>query len=127
MPIYEYYCQDCQNQFDLFFKSFTETESAEAVCPNCSGVNVNRLISNISVLASGKSGSRSATAASSPPQKSAESSKELASIMRQAQDKAGQSLGNEFKEVASRLERGEKANSVEKTLRKRSGQDKQIH
>ena len=42
--------------------------------------------------------------------------------MRSSMRKSGQDYGTEFKEVAHRLEKGESANSIEKSLRNRSGE-----
>jgi hypothetical protein len=39
----------------------------------------------------------------------------------------GQDFGREFKEVATRLEAGEKPASIEKSLRQRSGQNTETH
>lgn len=127
MPIYEYQCLECQDRFERFFKSFAEIETEETVCPNCGSPNIERLISNVSVVATGESGARPADSAANPAKSGSEDSKELAHIMKQAQGKAGGNLGDEFKEVAGRLDRGEKASSIEKSLRKRAGQDKPIH
>lgn len=127
MPIYQYYCQDCQNQVDLFFRSFAETETKKAICPTCQSENIERLVSKVSVLQAGRPKAGRDASTGPPAGKSAENSKDLAGIMRQAQDKAGQNLGREFKEVASRLERGEKAASIEQSLRKRAGQNQQTH
>ena len=49
----------------------------------------------------------------------------LAHSMREAGQ--GKDFGAEFKEVTKRLETGEKPASIEKSLRKRAGQDSQTH
>jgi putative FmdB family regulatory protein len=42
MPIYEYYCPQCENRFEeLVF----ETKTAVVHCPECGTIEVNRLIS----------------------------------------------------------------------------------
>ncbi len=45
MPIFEYECQSCQEQFQtLVIKTEDEKNLA---CPNCGGQNLNRLISRV--------------------------------------------------------------------------------
>jgi putative FmdB family regulatory protein len=43
MPLYEYYCKDCQTKFELLM---TYTESlVDVECARCHGANVRKLIS----------------------------------------------------------------------------------
>ena len=42
MPIYEYKCNLCKNEFEIIQKI---TDKPEAICPKCDSDNVNRLIS----------------------------------------------------------------------------------
>lgn len=42
MPIYEFSCPDCGAEFEMK-RSFSETTAP--ICPNCQGVNVQRLLS----------------------------------------------------------------------------------
>ena len=43
MPIYEYQCQDCQQEFELL-RSFKDAD-AEVTCTGCQGKNVQRKLS----------------------------------------------------------------------------------
>jgi putative FmdB family regulatory protein len=124
MPIYEYICDDCQEQVNLFFRSFAEVETKPAVCPLCGGSNLERVISRVAVVhtAGGQasqagSGSLGASDQNDP--------KALARSWREAS--RGQDLGKEFNEVGSRLEAGERPESIEKSLRKRFGQKPEVH
>ena len=45
MPIYEYQCEDCENSFELFFKSFNSIK--EPKCPTCDSANVGKKLSKI--------------------------------------------------------------------------------
>ncbi|NMA45292.1 MAG: zinc ribbon domain-containing protein [Lentisphaerae bacterium] len=45
MPIYEYSCPDCGNQFSHLHKRLDETAPA---CPKCQGANVRKRISSFS-------------------------------------------------------------------------------
>jgi putative FmdB family regulatory protein len=40
MPIYEYTCTDCSNQFEKFVRSMTAT--IEIKCPECGGTHVKK-------------------------------------------------------------------------------------
>jgi putative FmdB family regulatory protein len=45
MPIYEYRCAKCGNDFDRFFTSHKKMTETKIVCPNCASKRVKRLIS----------------------------------------------------------------------------------
>lgn len=124
MPLYEYLCYDCQEQVSLLFRSFAEVETKPAVCPQCGGSSLERVISKVAVVQAGK-GEQAGVI--SPASQSADTSdpKALARSMREASQ--GKNFGREFKEVATRLEAGEKPAAIENSLRKRSGQSSQTH
>jgi putative FmdB family regulatory protein len=125
MPIYEYFCGDCQEQVNLFFRSFAEVETKQIVCPTCDGTNLSRSISKVAVVRA-QTGSQGTQAPSGSLNNSDKSDPQaLARSMREASQ--GKDLGAEFREVADRLEAGEKPASVEKSLRRRSGQNSQAH
>lgn len=115
MPIYEYYCGDCEQQVDIFFRRFSDVEKTEKICPNCGSQNLTKQIGRVAVL----SGARESQTVAS---KKNDSPTELARLMREASNKSGQDFGSEFQEVAHRLEKGENPKHIEKTLRKRAGQ-----
>lgn len=124
MPLYEYLCHDCQEQVSLFFRSFAEVETKPAVCPECSGGSLERIISKVAVVQAGK-GEQAGVVNSSQTAMDTSDPKALARSMREAGQ--GQDFGREFKEVATRLEAGEKPAAIEKSLRKRAGQSTQTH
>ena len=75
MPTYEYVCDACGDQFELF-QSFSEASITE--CPKCKG-SVRKVFSNVGVVFKGsgfyKTDSRTtptAPAATPPPAKSAD-------------------------------------------------------
>ena len=119
MPIYEYLCNPCNKRVNLFFRSYDEADRITAVCPDCENSDLRRLIS-ASSISSGKNNS-------TPQQKISPNNPHLlAQTMRSSMRKSGKDYGNEFNEVVNRLEKGENPNSIEKSLRKRSGEDKHI-
>ena len=118
MPIYEYICNPCNKRVNLFFRSYDEADRITAVCPDCDNSDLRRLIS-ASSISSGKN--------STPQQKISPNNPHLlAQKMRSSMRKSGKDYGNEFNEVVHRLEKGENPNSIEKSLRKRSGEDKHM-
>ena len=118
MPIYEYICNPCNKRVNLFFRSYDEADRITAVCPDCDNSDLRRLIS-ASSISSGKN--------STPQQKISPNNPHLlAQKMRSSMRKSGKDYGNEFNEVVNRLEKGENPNSIEKSLRKRSGEDKHM-
>ena len=114
MPIYEYLCAPCEKRISLLIRNYDEADKDMAICPSCGKSDLHRLISAPSI-SSGKN-------SVSEPSKSPNDPYLLAQTMRSSMRKSGQNYGNEFKEVAHRLEKGESANSIEKSLRNRSGE-----
>ncbi len=45
MPIYEYKCKDCEDDFELFFKSFNSIKDPQ--CPSCDSTSVGKKLSKI--------------------------------------------------------------------------------
>jgi len=43
MPIYEYHCQDCGQQFEKFLRSSTNQDAVE--CPHCHSTRVQKAFS----------------------------------------------------------------------------------
>ncbi len=122
MPIYEYNCSDCNKIVSILFLSISESNSEETLCPECGNNNLTRVLSGVSVL----KGS-SEPKAENPSKSYNNDSKSLAETMRRENSKTKQDYGDDFKEVAYRLEKGENANSIEKKLRKRVGEEMETH
>ena len=119
MPTYEYHCHACQKRVSVFFRSIAEAEKTEAVCPDCGTKNLKRLISNVAVV-HGKAAAPSGKPISD--HSASNDPRSLARIMREASREGKHNMGDDFKEVASRLEQGESPTSIEKSLRKRVGE-----
>lgn len=54
MPVYEFTCRDCQKTFELV-QSVADHETASVHCPQCNGINVDRLVSHVHAVTSKKS------------------------------------------------------------------------
>jgi putative FmdB family regulatory protein len=53
MPIYEYICTTCGCHFDHYWRSLKATKEGQALpCPDCSGVDTQRVMSQVAVLGS---------------------------------------------------------------------------
>jgi putative FmdB family regulatory protein len=65
MPIYEYRCEPCQNQFE----SFVMTSSEQPACPSCESADVKKLMSTFASVVPGgyKSAQASANGAAGAP------------------------------------------------------------
>lgn len=65
MPIYEYRCEPCQNDFEAFLA----TSSDQAICPKCQGTDLRRLMSTFAASVPGgyKSAQSAAAAAAAAP------------------------------------------------------------
>ena len=118
MPIYEYICNPCNKRVNLFFRSYDEAKRNTAVCPDCDNSDLRRLIS-VSSISSGKNSTSEQKISPNNPHL-------LAQKMRSSMRKSGKDYGNEFNEVVHRLEKGENPNLIERSLRKRSGEDKHM-
>jgi putative FmdB family regulatory protein len=125
MPIYEYRCEDCQAESSIRFSSFAQVATASAVCTVCGGEHLTRLISRCAITwTSTPATTRQATSsATGTPQGNDPQS--LALRMQMAA--GGRDMGNDFREVAARLEKGEQAATIEASLRRRVGETMQAH
>ena len=122
MPIYEYNCLDCKKTVSILFLSISEATSGETVCPECGKKNLSRVVSGVSVIKGSKKPQK-ADSSKSPKN----DPKSLAETMRRENTKSRQDYGDDFKEVKHRLEKGEKPDSIEKSLRKRVGEEMGPH
>jgi putative FmdB family regulatory protein len=125
MPIYEYYCHGCHKEIGIWYGSIAQAMAQTPVCADCGGEQLTRLISNVAVARSAPVAHASSGQAPAGGSHTSERPQELAQAMRAAS--AGRDVGKDFQEVASRLEKGESATSVEASLRKRVGEKMQPH
>lgn len=118
MPIYEYKCHDCQRRVSLLWRSISDAQSRDAICPRCGGHNLTRLISRVAVLRSEES--RMDDLADPSALRGAgldeDDPKSLARFMRKMANETGEDLGPEFEEVVGRLEAGEDPDAIEKSM-----------
>ena len=123
MPIYEYDCRDCKKTVSIFFLTISEAENEQAVCPECGQSGLKRVLSSTSLMRK----ARTEPKKTNSPKVSENDSKSLAETMKKESRRSGRDYGDDFKEVAHRLEKGEKPDSIEKSLRARVGEKMQAH
>lgn len=64
MPIYEYHCEKCGRDFDVFVRS--AAQRSEPQCPRCGSTSVKKAVSLFGVAGGGES-RKAGTACSSGP------------------------------------------------------------
>ena len=122
MPIYEYDCQDCKKTVSIFFLTISEAENEQAVCPECGQGGLKRILSSTSLLRD-----RTEPKKADSPKVPENDSKSLVQTMKKESHRSKRDYGDDFREVVHRLEKGEKADSIEKSLRARVGEKMQAH
>ena len=122
MPIYEYDCLDCKKTVSIFFLTISEAENEQAVCPECGRSGLERVLSSTSLIRA-----RTEPKKTISPKITGNDSKSLAETMKKESRHSGRDYGDDFREVTHRLEKGEKPDSIEKSLRARVGEKMQAH
>ena len=116
MPIYEYYCRDCQRRVSIFWRTFSDAESGQATCPRCDGTNLTRLVSRVRVVRSEESRLEDLADPSMLGDLDENDPRSMGRMMRRMADEMGEDLGPEFDEVVGRLESGEDPEEIEKSM-----------
>ncbi|MBV7329645.1 zinc ribbon domain-containing protein [Chloroflexi bacterium TSY] len=116
MPIYEYACLDCRKRVSIFFRTMSEASDEAAMCPECQGDNLHRLISRVRVLKSEDSRVDDLADPSLMAGLENEDPRVLASFMRRMSDEMGEPMDDEMNEVVDRLEAGENPDTIEESM-----------
>jgi len=106
MPIYEYRCEACKRRTSVFVRSISSP--VRAACEHCGSKKLTRLISRVAV----HRGSSSLDDDSAFDDIDEHDPRQMARLMRQMGEEAGEEMGPEFDEMVSRLEAGEDPESV---------------
>lgn len=130
MPIYEFYCQEC----NTVYKFFSRTVNTDTVpsCPQCQSAKLERHVSVFAAIASRKDDS--AAEADMPALDEARMEKAMAMLAREADrideddprqaamlmrklsDATGLTMGPGMEEALSRMERGEDPEKIEQEM-----------
>jgi len=124
MPIYEYYCSDCNNEVSILFLSFSEASNSSPTCPQCEKNTLERILSQVSIS---QNIQETVTTTKSVKNSDLEDPKSLAKEMDRATSNKKADYGEDFKEVKGRLEKGETPVSIETKMRKRVGEKMSSH
>ena len=125
MPIYEFYCENCNTIFSFFSKTVNTTKTPG--CPRCSNRRLSRQVSLFAVTgrASEDGGEEDLpfdeskmeramqTLAGEADKLNEDDPRQAAQLMRRLSDMTGLKLGSGMEEALSRMERGEDPEQVE--------------
>jgi putative FmdB family regulatory protein len=118
MPLYEYFCQDCQKRFDVSM-TYSEYGQRAVICPHCQSKNVRRRIPRVRVAKSDSARADSLASDFSDPSALAgleNDPQAMGRVMRKMGKEMGEELPPEFNEVVDRLEKGQSPEDIEKEL-----------
>ena len=116
MPIYEYRCQDCRRRVSIFWRSFSEAQQGEPLCPRCGGTELTRLISRVRVVRSEEGRLEDMADSSFLSGLDENDPRSMGRMMRRMADEMGEDVGPEFDEVIGRLEAGESPEDIEGSM-----------
>ena len=125
MPIYEFYCEDCNTIFNFFSKSINTTKNPK--CPRCKTKILSRQMSAFAFTGRAKEdgdmddlpfdGSKMEQAmqmlAGEAEKIDEDDPRQAAGLMRKLTDMTGLELGSGMEEALSRMERGEDPEQIE--------------
>ena len=129
MPIYEFFCQDCNTIFN-FFSGRINTEKRPD-CPKCGRKGLERKLSAFAVIGRAKEEDADDPLAGLDETKvehaldglmreaegmNEDDPRQMASLMRKFSDKTGISLGEPMEEAICRMEAGENPDQIEKDM-----------
>jgi putative FmdB family regulatory protein len=105
MPIYEYRCNACNKRVTVFQRQITAPMSA--VCPNCGGSDLRRLVSRFAVVRNEDQMLDSLDNDSLLSGVDENDPRSVAAWARKMQSKMGEEVEPEFEEMIDRMEAGE--------------------
>jgi len=129
MPIYEFYCDQCNTVYK-FFSRVVNTEKIP-VCPSCREVRLKRQMSLFATVSGKKEGSDDdnmppideakmekamSMLASEAQSINEDDPRQAANLMRKLSDASGLKMGAGMEEALSRIERGEDPEQIEQEM-----------
>ncbi len=118
MPLYDYFCSDCQKRFDVFM-TYAEYGMRPVTCSHCQSKNVRRRVPRVRVAKSEDSRMDSLAGDFSDPSALAgleNDPQAMGRMMRKMGNEMGEEMPPEFDEVVGRLEKGQSPEEIEKEL-----------
>ena len=132
MPMYEFYCKNCNTIFTFFSKTIN-TDGTPA-CPKCNLESLSRMVSRFAFTGKAKNGSEGDADGPDLPIDESKMEKALESLaseaegindedprqavnlMRKLTDMTGLKLGDKMEEALSRMEAGEDPDAIEQEM-----------
>jgi putative FmdB family regulatory protein len=129
MPIYEFYCQDCNTIFN-FFSSRINTEKRPD-CPKCGRKELSKQMSTFATIGKAKEDNGDDPLAGLDESKmeqafeglmrdaegiNEDDPRQMATLMRKFSNKTGISMGEQMEEALSRMEAGEDPDQIEQEM-----------
>ncbi len=125
MPIYEFYCEDCNTIFNFFSKSVNTTKMPK--CPNCKTKSLSRQMSAFAFTGKAKEDSETddlpfdenkmekamQMLAGEADKINEDDPRQAANLMRKLSDMTGLELGVGMNEALKRMEAGEDPDAIE--------------
>ena len=118
MPLYDYFCLDCHQCFDIFM-TYAEYGARPVTCSHCNSGNVRRRVPRVRMAKSEESRMDSLAGDFSDPSALAgleNDPKALGQMMRKMGKELGEEMPPEFGKVVDRLEKGQNPEDIEKEL-----------
>lgn len=129
MPIYEFYCPDCNTIFNFFSRRINTEKQPD--CPKCGRKKIQRQMSVFATIGKAKEHDPADPLAGIDESKmeqafesllrdaegiNEEDPRQMASLMRRFSDKTGISLGDRMEEALARMESGEDPDLIEQEM-----------
>ena len=125
MPIYEFYCDDCNTIFNFFSKTINTNKKPK--CPKCKTKTLDRQMSAFAIAGKAKEDGElddlpfdeskmeqaMGMLAGEADRMDEEDPRQAANLMRKLTDMTGMKLGNGMEEALSRMEKGEDPEKIE--------------
>jgi putative FmdB family regulatory protein len=127
MPIYEFFCDDCNTVFNFFSRRINTDKKPD--CPRCGRTELQKMMSKFATI--GKASEEDDPLAGIDESKmeqafeglmreadgiNEEDPRQMASLMRKFSDRTGLSLGDQMEEALSRMEAGEDPEQIEQEM-----------
>lgn len=120
MPYYDYFCAACQKRVSIF-QSYKDYGVKPAVCPECRGRQLRRLVNRVRVLKSDEQRLDDLADPALLGGLDENDPRSLGRAMRKMGKEMGEELPPEFDEVTRRLESGESPEAIEKDMPELAG------
>ena len=118
MPLYDYFCLDCRERFDVFM-TYAEYGTRPVACSHCGSRNVRRRVPRVRFAKSEESRMDSLAGDFSDPAALAgleNDPQAMGRMMRKMGSELGEEMPAEFDEVVDRLEKGQSPDEIEKEI-----------